>query len=194
MKESGPMNGFPDREKSMWLYVLGELPEDHRQAFAEHLVSCPSCRTELRRFEKLIEKVKTAGRTPTLPRQRADAMTRRILDRFEPRPGVKRRRWLSWPKLVPSLAAACALLLFVGIFSYRALDREKTPSLMSGLQKEQTLSPDELQMIREQDMELLMEFQTVQKLVQVLDTASPEGRGIDNDDSAWRIGTYAVEA
>jgi len=188
------MNGCPDREKSMWLYVLGELPEDRRQVFAEHLVSCPSCRAELRRFEKLIEKVKIAGRTPTLPEQHADALMRRILDRFEPKPGRKRRRWLTWPKLIPSLAGACALLLFVGIFSYRTLDREKKPPLMSGIQKEQTLSPDELQMIQEQDMELLMEFQTVHKLVQVLDTTSPEGLGIDNDDSAGRIETYAVEA
>lgn len=188
------MNGCPDREKSMWLYVLGELPEDRRKAFAEHLVSCPSCRSELRRFEKLIEKVKTAGRPPALPGQHADAMTRHILDRFDPKQGTQRRRWLTWPKLVPSIAAACALIFFAGIFSYRALDREEKAPLMSGLQKEQTLSPDELQMIQQQDMELLMEFQTVQKLVQVLDAAPSESRGIDNGDSAWRIGTYAVEA
>jgi hypothetical protein len=194
MKECGPMNGCPDQEKSIWLYVLGELPEDRRQALAEHLTHCPSCRTEIRRFETLLEEVKTAGRTPHLSRQSADAMARRILERFEPKRGGKRRKWLTWPKLVPSLSVACALLLFVGIFSYRALDQEKTAPMMTRLHKEQTLPLDELQMIQEQDMELLMEFQTVQKLVKVLDASSPEDWDIDNDDSASRIRNHAMEA
>ncbi len=188
------MNGCPDREKNIWLYGLGELPEDRRQALAEHLTHCPSCRAELRRFKTVMEKVKTAGRTPPLPRQSADAMTRRILDRFDAKPRLRGRRWLTWPKLVPSLAAACALLLSVGIFSYRALDEEKRAPLMSGLQKEQMLSPEELQTLQDQDMELLMEFQTVEKLVQVLDASSSEGQRMDNNDNALRKRIHAVEA
>ncbi|MCF8049772.1 MAG: zf-HC2 domain-containing protein [Desulfobacterales bacterium] len=188
------MNGCPDREKSIWLYVLEELSEDRRQALAEHFTHCPSCRTELRRLETVLEKVKTAGRTPRLPRQSADAMTRRILDRFDPKLRLRGRRWLTWPKLVPSLAAACALLLFVGIFSYRALDEEKKAPLVSGLQKEQMLSPEEPQTIQDQDMELLMEFQTVQKLVRVLDASSTEGQQIDNNDSVLRQIIHVLEA
>ena len=188
------MNGCPDREKNIWLYVLGELPEDRRQSLAEHLTHCPSCRAELRRLKIVLEKVKTAGRTPPMPRQSADAMTRRILDRFDPKPHLQGRKWLTWPKLVPSLAAACALLLFVGIFSYRALDEEKKAPLVSGLQKEQMVSAEELQTIQDQDMELLLEFQTVEKLVRVLDASSSESQRIDNNDNALRKRSHAVEA
>ena len=188
------MNGCPDREKSIWLYVYGELSEDRRQALAEHFTHCPSCRAELRRFKTMLEKVKTAGRAPGLSRQSADAMTRRILDRFDTKPHHPGRRWLTWPKLVPSLAAACALLLFVGIFSYRALDEGKKAPLVSGLQKEKMVSPEELQTIQDQDMELLMEFQTVEKLVRVLDASSSESQRIDNNDNALRKRIHVLEA
>jgi hypothetical protein len=188
------MNGCPDREKTIWLYVLGELPEDRRRALADHLANCASCRSELRRFQTLLETVKTSGRAPRLSRQNADAMTRRILERFDSKRGSEKRRWLTWPRLVPSLAAGCALLLFVGIFSYRALDEGKKAPLMSGLQKEQMLSPEDLQTIQDQDLELLMEFQTVEKLVRVLDASSTEGQRIDNNDNALRKRIHALEA
>lgn len=188
------MNGCPDQEKTISLYVLGELPEDRRQALADHLATCESCRAELRRFETLLGRVKSAGEAPRLSRQNAGAMTRRILARFDSKRGIKRQRWLTWPRLVPSLAAACALLLFVGIFSYRALDEEKKAPLMSGLQKEQMVSPEELQTIQDQDMELLLEFQTVEKLVRVLDASSSESQRIDNNDNALRKRSHAVEA
>ncbi len=188
------MNRCPDREKTIWFCVLGELAEDRRQVLAHHLANCASCRGELRRFKALLGRVKSAGKAPRLPGQSADAMTRRILDRFDSKRGFVRRRWLTWPRLVPSLAAVCALVLFVGIFSYRALDQEKKAPMVSGLQKEQGLSPNELQTIQDQDLELLMEFQTVQKLVKVLeDASSPNDGRIDNNDSALGNRIHAVE-
>ena len=186
------MNGCPDREKTIWLYLLQELPEEQRRAFSEHLNGCPSCRAELRRIEAMLEKTQTAGGGPRLSASQADAMVRGILDRVDAKPALLRPGWLTWPKLVPSLAAACAMLLFVGIFSYRALEPKPEAPLVSEIQTEQALSPNEVEMT--QDMELLLEFQTVQKLVRVLDGSSPEEPFFDNDNNALRDGSDAMEA
>lgn len=182
------MNVCPEREEKIWLYLSEEMADGERKAFAGHMARCPSCRTEMRRSRNMLEKMKAAGQTPQLSPESANAMARAVLDRLHAETGSGGRRWLRWPRLVPALAAACALVFFVGIFTYRALDRNSQPPMMSGLQGK------ELEQLQDQDMELLLEFQTVHKIVQVLDTPPPEGQDIDNNDSASRNRIHAVEA
>ncbi len=185
------MDGCPDRREALWSYVFDELPQDQKKSIAEHLGRCLGCRGEQRRMTLLLERIRTAGLTPHLDRQQSEEMVDRILDRTERRP-VYRMQWRGFAlrSRFSAIAAACALLIFIGVVGYRLADRGADPTLMSGIQSEQVLSPDKVEML--QDLDLLKNFQTVKTLVRVLND-TPQEKQPNKNNNALRNMRYEIE-
>jgi anti-sigma-K factor RskA len=107
-------------------YVLGALTEPERQAFEQHVASCPSCRRDLEHFRDLPVLLDEAARVPPPQVEPPPDLEARVLGaiarepdrRPEPAPRVQPvrpvRRRPGWGPAWVGAAAAALVLAFAG--------------------------------------------------------------------------------
>jgi hypothetical protein len=159
-----------------------------RSAWEAHLLSCEACRLEKARVQALLGKIRAAGAVPALSSADADSMARKVLWRLRNADlGVLPKRRPLF-KLGWALASA-GVLIIAAFAGYRLHDR------MAGAERVATL-PQELQLPKEdfeviENLDLLRQMDTIDKLVNVVDTsngdtapAEPEKdtQGMKSDD------------
>jgi hypothetical protein len=164
------MKACSKRQETLWLDIYEELNPNERQAWEQHLENCPGCREERQRLLHLLQRVKDEMPPPELSVERARALSWSIKRVLRDQGAVTRwrKRILGVPnRLIPALVAAC---LLIGVFGWFTIDKLQSPSTfqnLSGLNSEEQMSVKDLEVI--DNLELLEELDTLQKLVQVVD-------------------------
>ena len=153
---------------TLMLDVLGELNDSRlRGQWEEHLNGCAGCRRERDRMLRLIGNVRRTGTPPELTPDQAQAMADavgwRLRNERLGRPEKESRR----PRLIPALAAACALFV-VGILGYRLADRLFDREGSDEITAE--LNVQDLDVINHLDF--LRNMDTIEKLIHVVDLPS----------------------
>jgi hypothetical protein len=166
------MQACRNLNETLVLDVLGELNDLRaRRDWEEHLDACDGCRRERAQMLQLLGKVKKAGMPPELPADRAAAMANHVGWRLGNERISRQNKAGRRLRLVPVLAAACALIV-IGLAGYRMQDRffgsGSDSDLTAGLQ----LPQQDLEVIKHLD--LLKDMDTIEKLVHVVD---PSGNG-----------------
>ena len=164
------MKPCPDHNETLWLDVYGELDPNERPAWEKHLETCEGCRQERRQMLRLLKAVKVNMPSPALSREKAGALVRSITQKLREKREEKWWRKQLWGipnKFIPALAAASILIV---VFSWFSMKGPKSPSSMrtiSNLKSEEQILVKNFDII--QNLELLEEMDTLQKLVQVID-------------------------
>jgi hypothetical protein len=175
-----------NQNETLMLDVLGELHDSNvRRLWEDHLRACDGCRRERDRMLQLLGKVREAGMPPELPPARADTMAAAVSWRLRnerlARPEKAGRRI----RLLPALAAGCALLVVVAI-GYRLQDRFFSSEGGEDISAE--LQAQDLEIIKHLD--LLKDMDTIEKLIHIVDlpedgqgpdSAAPETQGMHKD-------------
>jgi len=164
------------QNETLMLDVLGELNDSRmRREWEGHLRACDSCRRERSRMLQLLGKVREVGMPPELSAAQMDAMAGAVGWRLR-NERLSRPQKTGWRlRLVPALAAACALLVVVA-FGYRFRDRWAGPE--GGGEITAELQAEDLDII--QHLDLLKDMGTIEKLIHVVDVDPPqEGQAPD---------------
>jgi anti-sigma factor RsiW len=176
--------------ETLVLDVLGELNDSRMcSEWERHLKACGACRIERARTLQLLGRVREAGMPPELSAAQMDAMAGAVGWRLrnERRARPQETGWRL--RLVPALAAACALLVVVA-FGYRFKDRWAGPE--GGGEITAELPAEDLDIIKHLD--LLKDMDTIEKLIHVVDIdlppngqapdpPAPETQGMHRDEN-----------
>lgn len=186
------MQACRNQNETLMLDVLGELNDPRlRRDWEDHLKACNGCLRERARLLVLLGKVKRAGMPPELSAEQADAMAKTVGWRLRNERIAARRETGRRLRLVPALAAACAIVVVV-LGGYRlqqhlgggGSETEMTAELML---------PEDLEIIK--NLELLKDMDTIEKLMHVVDIPengtgteqdAPETQGMHPDENGKR--------
>jgi hypothetical protein len=179
-----------NHNETLMMDVLGELHDPRmRSEWEQHLKACDGCRIEQARMCRLLGKVREVGMPPELSTTQIDAMAGAVGWRLR-NERLARPQKTGWRlRLVPALAAACALLVVVA-FGTRFRDRWTGPE--GGGEISAELHAEDLDIIKHLD--LLKDMDTIEKLVHVVDIdlppngeapdqAAPETQGMHRNDT-----------
>ena len=92
------------------LHYYGELGEVEERQAVMHLSSCPDCRREFSRLQRVLRAVDESALAPELP----DGFERTVWARLEPSLQPRRQGWFSFVLSPASLAFAAVVLTLVG--------------------------------------------------------------------------------
>jgi hypothetical protein len=176
-----------NQNETLMLDVLGELHDSRmRSEWEAHLRACDSCRRERACMLQLLGNVREAGAPPGLSAAEMDAMAGAVGWRLRNERLARPQKNARSLRLVPALAAACALLVVV-VFGYHLKDRWTSPEGRGEISAE--LHAEDLDVIKHLD--LLKDMDTIEKLIHVVDLPSngqtpdqtaPETQGMHRDD------------
>ncbi|GBC62866.1 hypothetical protein DENIS_3850 [Desulfonema ishimotonii] len=166
------MKPCPEYRKILWLDVYGELASRDRLRWEHHLETCPACREERAKTLRLIYSARQTAPAPEIPARQTEAMTRSIMAALDRQ--TKKSGWLNRPaRLIPSLVAACLIMVVAGTIGW--FGTAKSPFFHTGSQTISRLSPDEKLLLKDfeviSNLELLEEFEALEKLVEAVDPA-----------------------
>lgn len=153
-----------------WMDVHGELHGEQRYDWDLHLRNCDDCRQEKSRALEMLRGVKTVMSPVPPTTETLQAVSARIIDiankRDKPTPKPSQR--LFRPALfIPALTAVCLLLITAGIFlktNGLGPNEQMTASVQS---VHEQIPAADIEII--QHIELLTEFDSIEKLVQTVD-------------------------
>lgn len=174
------MSACPDRKEQLLLDVYDELDAVARSALDDHLKICTSCRQEKKRLESTLRMVKEKLPYPALSPREAAALLRGVQRSVFPHRSVrpwkrmfsgKRALWL------PATATAALLILLTTFMGYEYLDVQEKP-VAQNLDISRRLPENEVEII--QNLDLLKNFNTLEKLSQVVND-SPVEHSIDSN-------------
>ena len=167
-------------KENLTLYVYGELDPVSGREVENHLEICEGCRHEHRRLSTILAKVKEASMAPQLSPWEARTMAADI--RRKLKAGHRRTWWRQYldlmpSRLIPAGATAVALIITVAVIGYINLNRTTAiPPVSMNQNEELMLSDKDLEIL--ENLELLKEMESIQKLSRVVD---PNGE----TDSQW---------
>ncbi|MGD2127086.1 MAG: hypothetical protein PVG99_13460 [Desulfobacteraceae bacterium] len=156
-----------DRQETFWLDLYGELDPKEQLAWDQHLRSCAGCREERGRMHHLLARIKEEMAPPQLSLERASALSwsiKRKLRHEELRAGWWKRIVATPKRMIPAVAAASLLIVAFGWFSAKIF---QSPTMVQDASSGRQVTATDLEVIN--NLELLEELDTLQKLVQVLD-------------------------
>jgi hypothetical protein len=178
------MQACRNRKEELMLDVFGELTAPAaRRDWEAHLRSCQGCSSERDRLVRLLGEVKQSGQPPDAPADLADRVGWRLRNERLPHGKAAGRRF----RLVPALAAACALLV-MSLAGYLVVERRVGPRNGADLTAELQLPQQDLEVI--QHLDLLREMDTIEKLMHAVDTGgngqppaetNPETQGMQSN-------------
>lgn len=161
-----------DRNEQIMLDVYGELDAGARSAWEDHLRACADCRREKESLTALLGQVRQAMVPPSLSMKDSAAMVRRVQDGLavfrlpgSRRQFVKEKRAL-W---LPALATACVLVLVAIFVGYERSGNIEQP-VAQRIDISQKLPENEEEIVK--NLELLKNFNTLEKLSQVVDDSA----------------------
>jgi anti-sigma factor RsiW len=161
------MKACPDCQETLLLDVYGELNSKNRPAWERHLETCAGCSKERRRLLDLLQLVRKEMRPPQLSPEKAHALTWSIKRGLRDQPTWWERLWDVPNRFIPALAAASLLIVALGWFSISKLQGPSSFQNLSTLKPEEKMIVKDLEVIN--NLDLLEEMDTLQKLVQVVD-------------------------
>lgn len=161
------MKACINRDEVLLLDVYGELGEEERAEWEQHLEACSGCREERQKMLRFIERIKEEMPAPLFSHEKASALSRAMKRRLKERETGP--RW--WERMVPgssrTLAAVAAACCVVVLSGWLALKWFEVPSPHPDSLTEAQISGKDIEIIK--DMELLEDLETLRKLVQVVD-------------------------
>lgn len=165
------MTVCPKYEKIMLLDVTGELDDKFRFSWQSHLKKCNACRREKETLSAMIARLKSASPAPPLSAADADTMVANINRQLAAgkNAGPRFPEWIqAFGKLIPAAAAVCLLFIVLGIFWQKNRAGQFVGhQAMNHPELVEAISPDEIEIIK--NFEFLEEFESLEKLVQVID-------------------------
>lgn len=180
------MNGCKNFEEMLILDVFDELPTEQRSQWNAHAAQCDACMAEHRRLEQLMQRIKAAGTPQPMPEWEAlrmRAQVRRALNNdggaFAPSkaPSMWHRFGFkpAWAMgLVLSTVVIVGGLSWLGLLSRMAdTDTASGPTIVADQDQEVV-----------KNLEFLKEWDTVRKLVTVIDQQDPEVPPAELPDNA----------
>ena len=161
------MKACIDRDEVLMLDVYGELSEEERAEWEQHLEQCAGCREERQKMLRFIDRIKREMPPPPFSSDKAGALSRALQGRLHE--GKTVSRW--WERIVPApsrtlaaVAAACCVVVLAG---WLALKWFEAPSPHPDVRAEAQISEKDIEIIK--NMDLLEDLETLRKLVQVVD-------------------------
>ena len=171
-------------KENLTLYTYGELDPVTGREVENHLKSCEGCRQEHRRLSTILAKVKQASAAPQLSPWEARAMASDISRKLKAGP---RRTWwrqyldLTPSRLIPAAVITAALIIAVAVIGYLNLSRTTgIPPVSMNQNEELMLSDKDMEIL--DNLELLKEMESIQKLSQLVDTNGKTDSQWDRDN------------
>lgn len=164
------MKACPNHQETLWLDVYGELAPNERRAWQRHLENCSACCEERQRLLSLLAHVKEEMTPPELSPEKARTLSWSIKRGLRNQRAGSRWRGRTWGmpnRLIPTLAAACLIMIIFGWFGINKFQGPFRTQDLSGLNSQEQMIVKDLEIIK--NLELLEEMDTVQKLVRVVD-------------------------
>lgn len=156
-------------KETLFLDIHGELSPQKQVVWREHLAACAPCREERQRMANLLVQTKEAFPSPTLRPGEAKRMWSHFRDAQDHGENAWWRRKGTMRKLVPVALAAAVVLVFAGGLKVREF-RSLLPfgqDIKVAADLEEPNRAVDLEII--ENLELLEEMDSLQKLVQVVD-------------------------
>jgi len=178
------MQACPEREDHMILDSLGELAPAERRDWQRHAAACSRCRDAGARLTQTLTDMKAAFPVAPMSEAETDRMAAAIGHHLRPtvKAGILSTVFrASGPRW--ALAAMCAACLILAVMVGRNPDRTVPRPALLPVSSGQQVSTMDMEIIRNLDM--LRNFQTIEKLIQVVDTrvdGAPTDRGREAQD------------
>jgi anti-sigma factor RsiW len=162
-----PCQGYKEK---LILDAYGELDQKERSALEEHMKKCEGCRRERERVSRFRESMKEIMPTPKLSPMQSSELTGAIMRKL----GGKQKKswWQKWDlsggyRLIPTLAAACLIIVALGWFSLKVLNDSPSSQPILGQNGEVSLISEDMEVI--ENLEFLEELDVLDKLVERVD-------------------------
>ena len=164
------MGTCSDHRKTLIMDVHGELTDEERVAWEQHLAVCESCRKEKEQLSAFVRDAREGFSVPPLSSEEEHRAFSNVLRRLRlEQPGDVPRR-LGW-RIAPAFAA-CIVILFAGWFGLKDSRGPDTLGInTNGASEEKSMNEDQ-ELI--ENMDLLQEMDAVEQLVNLLDEQYPE--------------------
>ncbi len=162
-----PCSGYKEK---LILDACGELDRKERSALEEHMRKCKGCRRERERLSRFRESMKEIMPTPKLSPTQSRELTGVIMRKFGETD--KKSWWQKWDltggyRLIPTLSAACLIIVALGWFSLKALNNSPSSQPIAGQNGEVSLITEDMEVIK--NLEFLEEMDVLDKLVERVD-------------------------
>ena len=168
------MSACPHHKETLMLDIFGELNQTLKAAVEQHLSSCPDCAIEKDAITQTLKIAKTALDAPPLGEVEAAAMRAHVIRDLAigaKNPSKRKQPFFFSRAFIPTLASASVLLIALGFMASKFLiDPEiNKGTLLTELQDQPP--PDDLAII--DNMDLLSDFDALNKLARVIDRSQP---------------------
>lgn len=177
------MKACPEREKERYLDLHNELDGSRREAWRAHLSRCDGCRSELRRLKAIGERVRQDFPEPVLSLGETNAMASAIFGK--PAADAPKRRGFGFlgPSFVTGFAAACIIGVSALVFQthFKADPAIAPPVNLSASSGAASVPSEDAEII--QNLEILKNFNTIEKLVQVVDNGAERKDPTENENA-----------
>lgn len=170
------MGACKDHEQRLILDVFGELNSEERRNWEAHLQSCPGCFRERERLARILTEIRSAGTPPELTPAESAQMAASVKQRLQgERRAATFKRQGYWTRAIfrPAFAAAGLILVLSGFLGYTMKDRFADLSRWSKVTQESLPENQDREIV--ENLELLKEMETIQKLVNIVDKAGNGG-------------------
>ncbi len=188
------MEACHNQKKNLVLHAYGELDSSAGKEVENHLAMCEFCRSEYRQLISLLGNIKETVTSPELSPKQVNSLVTNIKWKLKSRDKSKWwRRYLDYrpSHLIPAIAAACILIIAVGIIGYEKLNETDRLQPFAGQQNEELmLSDTDLEIV--ENLEFLKELDAIQKLSKVVEPNGeihPQGE-LDGETRGMRQDAY----
>ena len=164
------MESCPDFKEKLMMDVHGELDQKDRFTLERHLKGCEGCRRERDRLARLLERIKETNPLPEFPRALSWEMTGSIVKNLKEKQAKTKWQGMRWPggyRFIPAFAAACLIVLAIGWFGLKTLNRPSPSQTMFTQSSGHQPVGEDVEVI--QNLEFLEDMDILHKLVERVD-------------------------
>lgn len=164
------MGTCSDHKETLIMDLHGELTEEERVAWEQHLAACESCRKEKEQLCALVSGARKGFSLPLLSSEEEHMVSSSVQRRLRMQKPESVPKRLGW-KIAPAFAA-CIIILFAGWFGLKDSRGPDTLGINTkGASEERGINENQ-ELI--ENMDLLQEMEALEQLVNLLDKQYPE--------------------
>ena len=190
------MHACPEYKTDLLSDLYGELDAACAERWRRHVKDCPGCRAERDRLGSMLAGVKEADIFEPLTPAEQTALSMAVSGRRKPyRPGGFAWRFQGWlmPRRLAAFAAACIVVVTAAVYLAVRSDRAPEIPVASADRGIEKLDPVDLEVV--ENLEILQNFPTIEKLVRVVDDTSGarvpgSENGISGKNRAQKTGEH----